>query len=601
MKKKFLLIVSLILAFVLSLTLMACGGGSGTVKPNPGPGPGPEPEPGPGDDKPTQPFTMQKAADAINGLAAADAVKGVAKVRLGEGASAASLTLPFDKRGDKAKITFPSMNGMEILSGAELLVDLDNGNAYMPIAPSSSQYFYIMQLLPQGYAEYAAEASGLYDLDFEVSADALEQIFAYDKTSNSMTATLDLAATVNAFILPMQTVYADGGSVEDLIDAYLALIPSEEELTLSDVLDSAEAIIAALERDNVTFDDAVTTIDAILEEEGVEASLRAVIAASEFAPEFENIKDRKITEAIRGALDLFEEYAASAVDAQEPQETVGMESVFDKLYEYMFVKDVDTSDLAEDIASYKNLILSLARTTGFDELVDGIDESDELAASFKTIVTKSVEFNELKAEITVGFDKNYNIKSVAVDTDVAYTADGGATLPALSSDDISIGLELDVKSYSATATPFAFGYMEGVTPELLPKSAAAVICGASEDTEYSVFYESCGVTVAADNISVYCIDESDETPVKVSIDVTDGVTFNAATSSFVFDQAVIDAAQAALGTDVVTVYVDATVSYLLTPVDVTVTLTYCPEYSTDALAEIPLPILNVINAIMPNA
>lgn len=578
MKRKFSVLIALILALVMSFALIACGNGNGD------PNTPSKPE--------RQPFTMQKAADAINALAGAEAVKGTVKVRTGDASAKTSTAMPFEKRQNRVRITLPAISGMEALAGTEMLFDLDSGNTYMPISEKSDEYIYLMQITPQGYFDYIENASGLNDVEIEASADALENMFQYDYDANRMTLELDAAQTVNALIAPMQEVYADGGSVEDLINAYLAMIMPDGTLTLSSILDTAESLIAMLHTEEVTFDDAVTAIDAILQGSGVEASLREIIAASEFAADYEQIKDRKIADAIQGLLDLIAEYAQTVTDDAE-QTPDGTVSIVEQLYYYMFEKEVDTTNLMTEIEQYKNLILSLARSTGFDELINRIDDTDdEFAATFKTLVSESVKFDAIKANVSIAFDDRYNIKSLAFDADIRYSAENGATLPLLPAP-VSFGVELDVTWYSATTKPFNIEYMQGITAELLPDLAMAVVCGEDASARYAVTYETCGATVSFGEINAYYIDESGEQPVIVDIELANAVEYDSATRSFVFDPEVIEYVQTALGTTTVTVYAGTEVSCMGTA-PVTVALTYCSSYSTDEIANIPLPILSMI-------
>lgn len=578
MKRKFSVLIALILALVMSFALIACGNGNGD------PNTPSKPE--------RQLFTMQKAADAINALAGAEAVKGTVKVRTGDASAKTATAMPFEKRQNRVRVTLPEISGMEALAGTEMLFDLDSGNTYMPISEKSDEYIYLMQITPQGYFDYIENASGLNDVEIEASADALENMFQYDYDANRMTLELDAAQMVNALIAPMQEVYADGGSVEDLIDAYLAMIMPDGTLTLSSILDTAESLIAMLQTEEVTFDDAVTAIDAILQGSGVEASLREIIAASEFAADYEQIKDRKIADAIQGLLDLIAEYAQTVTDDAE-QTPDGTISIVEQLYYYMFEKEVDTTNLMTEIEQYKNLILSLARSTGFDELINRIDDTDdEFAATFKTLVAESVKFDAIKANVSIAFDDRYNIKSLALDADIRYSAENGATLPLLPNA-VSFGVELDVTWYSATTKPFNIEYMQGITAELLPDLAMAVVCGEDASARYAVTYETCGATVSFGEINAYYIDESGEQPVIVDIELANAVEYDSATRSFVFDPEAIEYVQTALGTTTVTVYAGTEVSCMGTA-PVTVALTYCSSYSTDEIANIPLPILSMI-------
>ena len=274
MKKKFLSIVSLLVALVMSLTLAACHGGV----PSPG-----------NPDNPDNPDNPPSAASGLTVGKVVGAMEELVDLENGYKATV-SFNASTKKNGDGTKgrgskfKTVVSENGTDV----DVIVDIASGFVYNGV---DGKYAVDAQAVPAGLAEYVKNAFAANGSD-ENAAIADEDGVAFDEATKTLTVDVDLKDEVNAVLTPLIDAYKNNSSAKKLVNDYIALY--DEALDIDSLLDTGIELLVGIKD---------TTIGALLTQANV--SLEDILAqagAELDAQTLAVIKNRKVGDAIMGAL-----------------------------------------------------------------------------------------------------------------------------------------------------------------------------------------------------------------------------------------------------------------------------------------------------------
>lgn len=507
MKKKFLAIVSLLVAIVMSFALIACN----EAPPSNGPGNNSEKPPV------TSGITVGKLNDAFDALTNLD--NGY-KATLSFNATTAKNSvgaageLAFEKRGSRIKTTLVEEDGE-----VDIVLDLATGFVYN--TNNDGKYTTDGQPIPAGFVEYVGKAIADVDMD-ENTVIKNENGVSFDEATKTFTVAVDLKDTVNTVITPLIDAYTNNSTAKKLINDYIALY--DETLDIDRLLNTGIELIVGIKD---------TTIGALLTQ--AQISLEDVLAQAgvEFdAQMLTIIKNRKVGDAIMGALEFVE----------NNMESIMMTGEFDveELLSAILVAEVDNSGLKTKLDAYKDTLLGLLEKTKVREFVDklaGVGTEDGLInnsmfAGLYCVLTDEIKVDKLAAQLTVVFDDSYRITKLAGKADFAHTYNGTEITTGLFSDNAyHADFELKVSDYTATA--------EAWTLECASESDdienVMVITDGSEDC--NVYCEFFGKDVTVSNlVGVYMCEDRNGV-------LATTIKFDADKSSIVIPKAAFDEAK----------------------------------------------------------
>ena len=224
MKKKFLSIVSLLVALVMSLALAACHGGvPSTGNPDNPDNPDNPPSAASGLTVGKVVGAMEELVDLENGYKATVSFNASTK-KNGDGTKGGG---SFEKRGSKFK-TVVSENGTDV----DVIVDIASGFVYNGV---DGKYAVEAQAVPAGLAEYVKNAFAANGSD-ENAVIANEDGVAFDEATKTLTVDVDLKDEVNAVLTPLIDAYKNNSSAKKLVNDYIALY--DEALDIDSLLDT---------------------------------------------------------------------------------------------------------------------------------------------------------------------------------------------------------------------------------------------------------------------------------------------------------------------------------------------------------------------------
>ncbi|MDE6401759.1 MAG: hypothetical protein K2L54_04010 [Clostridiales bacterium] len=335
MKKRFITIVSLLLAFVMSFALIACG--------NDGEGDG-------GDNSSNAPVISASLAK----LRSAEGYKGTVAIHAATGkhANAVSFDGAIEKRGNKFKATTG-----EAATAKEYILDTATGYVYQ----NSEQGYYFKQYVPQGIADYAQYMLGVL---LENAGDkSLDDLFVYDGNTHTATYKYDGADTVNAYLAPIISAYKNNSNLLTLVNNYLKLVSPDptRPYTAEAILDMAVTLVAS--QPNVTMGAMIgmaanygIDVYGLLEKSGLLQKFGITLDA----PTKAKIEARKVAEFVT-ALD---EILNTIKD--DPNILENVPALIDKL----FVDEVTVTDLRASLTNIRNYIVAFLTVQQVKPLVD---------------------------------------------------------------------------------------------------------------------------------------------------------------------------------------------------------------------------------------
>ncbi|MCH5155084.1 MAG: hypothetical protein J1F69_00610 [Clostridiales bacterium] len=505
MKKRLLTILSLIMAFVLCFSLVACGGDSkksGGKKPA-------------GDDKkPTGKevsVTLGDVLDVINGVLNAEGFEGTA-----------SYTLSTKNKGSVGKIVSVDKRGSKVQAG-DYIVDLETGDVYYN---SDNGY----QFKQYWYVDIYDYLLGLIN-DY-AAANADETIIAlYDKDAKTVTYTLDEAKTVNKYISPLQTAYASNmKSVNAMLDDYCYLLFGKGFHDMYDVF------LAYIKDENNTVGD---LNDMVKDAVGVDILSLVGRYMGFDGDTIALIEARKLSQVVAGAYDYamvllkqfmpdFPLFQTKAENDKQENETpsVGNDkmTMLMAMLDAMFFADVDTDGLENKL----NTMVAIMDLFPTKALVDMIFADQADFAEVYTVIKDGVKFKDLYAKITLTLDDELIVKGVKVDCLASHTYAGNEqNFRFLSDNNYAATGELVISDYTADGKGFDITF----DPDFDYRHVVHKFLFDLPDTDLSVHYETGDKEMAFDRLEIY---DNDRLRIEVP---NNEVRFDSDTSSFVFDSA----------------------------------------------------------------
>lgn len=516
MKRKFLAIVSLLIAIVMSFALIACN----EAPNNPGTPDNPD-----NPDKPDKPsvttgLTVGKISDAVDTLI--DLENGYkATVKLNATSASATETakgeLSLEKRGSKIKTTV-----VEGDKNIDVYIDLASGYVYN--TNLSGKLTTDGQMIPAGFVEYVGKAFGDIGVD-KSTVIKNENGVSFDETTKTFTVKVDLKDEVNTIITPLIDAYKNNSTAKKLVNDYIALY--DETLDIDGLLNTGIEFIDGVK--DMTIGAVLTQAQISLED--ILAQAGAEIDKDTLAM----INNRKIGDALTGAIDYVETNMESIMAGTfDPNELIAA----------VLTSKVDNSTLKTKLNEYKGLLIELLNNTKIKDTVDKLANdpdtglvSNPVFATVYTILTDEIKVDKLAAELSVVFDADYRITKIAGKADFAHTYKGtGMTTGLFSDNAYHADFELSITEYTATATAWTLE----TDPESDRMEYLMVITDGSAD--FTAYYELFGkeVEIKVAGVTANCGDT-------ISVLDATGVTFDAEKSAFVISKATFDAAKKKTG------------------------------------------------------
>lgn len=512
MKKRFLSAIALIIAFVMSFSLLACRSGKG------------------GSNVPDGPLTVGKATSSIEALFN-NSYTGSANVKLSSKANAdgTTYTADFEKRGDQVKFVYDS---------TETIVDFATGYVYSKAADG----YVAQQMLQAGAVDYylMLYKSALKDVDLTAEANSVEG-FNYDESTGTLKISVDAKTIVNALLAPIENAAnSDTATLEDLIDAYIEVfvgmsgVDTAADLTLESIVDTVSALLVM--NKDVTIGTLITLVEASNPDINVKETLKEIGAEYGFVitdTMYNLIRARKLGDMTVATVNYIN----------------SLDNIHDinaaELVNALLFEQASSDNLAEVLGGLKTTLFGMLRGYKVKEVVEMLNGEDNPVALklLYAVIKNSVQFTALNAEITVVFDADFNVVKFGIVANAAHNYNkSGMNFSVLADNDYRFEAEIAVDEYTDNDTPFDINFSASATIE--DELNAVVPDNAKSDVK--VYYEACGKSISVTNISaVYYTEDGTVRPLyDPSESNASAVTYDATTSTFTFPIALIKSAMA---------------------------------------------------------
>ncbi len=491
MKKKLLAVVSLLVAFVMSFCLLACG----------------EKDNGKGgaDEQPPK-LTSSTIETAIENI---------------ENAKTLNLDLTASVGSDEGETE--EVGGNVVISGNKLmytnegevggyLMDLDTGYAYA--IAEDGKCHHIDQPLPSGMLSYAEDVLSSELGGANVDFSQAEQQFVYDKTYGGYVVSVEMKDYINPLLKFAQDAYKDDMTLNDIADIVLKKVTEEETITVEALLQYISGDGFTLIKDSTLAqllgENANETFDQIFElakEAGLELTAEQKTA----------IKNRKVGELAAGVM-------AVMPDLKEGEPDLGA------IFNALFFEKV-TAEQVDAVGAYLDTLVDKAMTflkgTKFRDVI-----AEAPAAIQAMVKTEDFAITELSAWLGVKVENN-NFTEIKFAGKVSHNYSGKDYEDTEFVGDNNYTVDVTVAiDATDTVTDFAVTYADDVT--VLPYTVA-VIKG-YEKGDSVIYFETAGKEIEVSDIQVIYADAATG---KFEAIAEAGVTFDAKTNSFVIPEKTI--------------------------------------------------------------
>ncbi len=418
---------------------------------------------------------------AFNKLAATDGYKinidGSLKTKAN--ATGAAIELDAEKRGNSIKLD---------AVGNTCIYDLDTG--YMYVKGEDGKYFWEQQF-PAGMPDYIASQMG-----GAVDTSIIDQLAVYDETADAYVIHIDLAEQFNALTAPLYAAYngtGENGSLYALLNGYIKLY--DAALSVDSLLETATAFIDGVK--DMTIDDVCAAIDEL---KLLDAPVKEMLEQAGFTKEmYDSIKDRKVGEMLTAALDCVEEYL-QALGQYDPSDPDAVEPVLDPnmlLYAVLF-EEVSPSSVAQlktRLDVYAATLIQMLKQMSVKDMIDMYIVGQP---ALGIMLSESVQFTELKADIYIKISESGELASVTGSVKLAHDYEPGADVDTDSADlaflvdnDYHMEFAVTFSDYAATTTPFAIDYAdwqmyEQIISVMLPATGDVTVYFESGNAELEV-------------------------------------------------------------------------------------------------------------------
>ncbi|MDE5592394.1 MAG: hypothetical protein K2I75_00405 [Clostridiales bacterium] len=521
MKKRLLTLLSLVMAFVLCFSLAACGGDKGG---NNGSEQGKQ-DPPQADN--TVSISVNDAIDAVNDVLNAQGFTGTASYTLStKNTKALTDNVTLDKRGNKLKIA--SKNN-------ETIIDFQTGYVYYKYG---DHYAYDHEFYANAfdYAQYL-----LASLEREDGAKKINAV--YDEEAKTVTFTVEKADSVNKYLTPLQSAYKYDKTLGALLDDYCQLLFGKS-------FDATYNVIMDYVKDP---ENTVGTLLDALKEKGLD--VEAILETFEFEVDeaiMAAVKARKLNELVAGAfkfimtnmgdmipLELNDVGENDAVDQPAFEEGEGMASLGMGLLQAMLFDEVSEQEITVAMKGMDDGIALVKNTFKVQTVIDMALKNNAKAVDLYTVIKDGVVLKNATTTFTLTVDDNKAIKGVKFDNYLAHNYKGEAAEGSILADnDYRATVEIKIDEYTTPTEDFAIT----CDPEEGYRASIISLLYEVTDKNVSLYFEAGGKTVnvtVAQGLSLETLDGE----VSILENVPEGAfKFDAATSSFVFDGAVVKSA-----------------------------------------------------------
>lgn len=503
MKKKLLCLISLLVAFIMSFSLIACNNDKGPDGPD-----GPDDDEKDGTDK-TYSLTVERLANSVDKFMVGSYKGSIEATISSDNVNETKYTVSIEKRGDELRVIYDK---------TDAIVNLKTGYAYVKVGEGDRGY---QQALPAGQIDYIVDMykDAVKDIDKTVeikSEDGVE----YDNKTNTLKLSVDAKDAVNGVLGPVQEAYKDNQTLKWLLNEYLETIYPDSSDPLHELLGDVVKFVD--DNKDVTVGSLLTLVDVSLDEILDQVGLELP------AWQLTKIKNRKLGEALMGLVGFLED-SDNLANIMEGAIDV------DTLIDAMFFDEVNTANLKSKLETYTSAIELLASRveikTTLDNLMTQFDENP-IAQEVFNLVKNEFGFTKLSSSATIAFDDDYLISSFEATADAAHNYTGNATSMVLGDNNYHAYAKITITEYMTDAAPFEFEFVAAEEAPEYDRLVAVVPETVSGDV--SVYYETAGraVTVTIDTV-YYTTDSGSQ-----EIDKTK-VAYSADTKSFVFDGATV--------------------------------------------------------------
>lgn len=501
MKKRFIAVVSVLLALVMSLALTACGddGRDHTEK--------------------------AKPSIAISKFLSSDGFLGnLSAVTSTDLSVDQEIVATVERRGSKLRF---ETSGDEISD--ETIVDMGSGYIYTKTA----QGYLFSQKFHANMPEYVK-----FILDKElqdVNADALDEAFVIDKKQKTATLNIDMAEKVNALLAPLASAYKRDYNYLQLINDYLKLFSPDPSFPLSveRILEMFTLLVKTNGNKTVgaliqQINDMGYDVYGIIEESGLSKLLGITFDEQTKAV----IARRKVGEVAVGLCDFVEKampefpmnpsanVAAATDDNAQGDATVGGGMV-KQIFDAMFVTPVDISGLEEKLGVMKSSVLAALSYLRVKPYIDKLANGQTL--DLYAMIVNGVQFEDLYVRFELTLDSKNNIVTVKGEGLLKHTYDGDATdLTFLADNNYYNMFDLEITEYFQNPAPFEIKF----APQATLSNVVKTIVHGTPNADVSVYYETGAQTVEFEFADL-------------------GVSFDAATSSFIVSKEYLASAMSA--------------------------------------------------------
>lgn len=514
MKKRLITILSLVMAFVLCFSLVACGGDKG------GNGGGTDKKDPPQSDN-TVSISVNDALDAVNGVLTAQGFTGTASYSLStKNTEKLTESVTLDKRGTKLKLTA----GEE-----ETIVDYQTGYVYFN-GQNGYTYNHVFYANAFDYAQYL-----IASLKKQVPAD--QKIEArYDAETKTITFTVEKADSVNKYVAPLQNAYKKDKTVGDLLNEYCKLLFGK----------TFDAMYSSFEKYVKNPKNTVGTLLAELKANGLDVeALLEMFGYTLPEQQMTAIKARPLYKVVAGAYNFIMQNFGSLIPLDEDSdddisdvEGGGMESFGMGLLNAMLYAEVSDNDIAAGLQGLSGMVTTVKNTFTVKSIVEML-KTNAKTADLYTVIKEGVKLTNANITFTLTVDDNKVIKGVNVDCYAAHNYNGEAAEGSfLADNDYRATAELVIDEYKTSTEDFVIT----CDPNYGFRASIISLLYEVTDKDVSIYLETGGKTGYVTVEQGLSVETLDGEVVRLDNVPEGAFKFDEATSSFVFDGDVVKSA-----------------------------------------------------------
>lgn len=513
MKKRLVTILSLIMAFVLCFSLVACGGDNGGTKGN-----GSDKKDPPQSDN-TLSISVNDAIDAIGGVINAKGFTGTASYTLStKNTQKLTESVTLDKRGSKLKMAS---------NNDEMIVDFQTGYVYYKHGDyySYSNKFYANAF---DYAQYLLDS-----LKQEGGAQKIDVV--YDKQTRTITFAAEKSDAINKYVEPLQNAYKKDKSIGDVLNDYCKLLTGK----------TFDAMYSSIENYVKDPKNTVGTLLDLLKEKGLDVEAMLEMFGVELdAQLMAAVKARPLNKLVVGAYNYIMLHLGDLItldgnddDDNSSSESGGMESFGMGLLDAMLNAEVSDEEITAGLLGMSGLVTAVKEFKA-KTMIDAALAGNQQTADLYTIVKDGVKLTNATVTLAITEDDNKAITGVKLDSYLAHNYKGEAAEGSLLADnDYRASAEIVIDEYKTSTEDFV---ITG-DPAMEYKTSIISLVYEVTDKDVSVYLEAGNQTVNMTNYRLYTQPLNGES-VLIENAAENAFRFDAETSSFVFDGALVKSA-----------------------------------------------------------